>query len=107
MTADDEIDAVVIRVLKGQSPDYLIEPHATAFMIEGLTPEQVSDSFKRLEKLELVEEQETIAMKPSLDNEGKYVRDGDDLVVLEPDLDDENNEQILNSGWILTDKGRA
>lgn len=44
-----DLQQQVLRVLAGQSPDYLIAPHATAFYVEGLEPDVVERTLLELE----------------------------------------------------------
>lgn len=70
-----QVDEKVLEIVSVQSPDYLIQPHASAFVIEGLVPGQVEDSLGRLMKKKEIEHITTTLVE---DNE-----DGEEVPVLE------------------------
>lgn len=63
-----KIDTKVLEIIKAQSPDYLIQPTATAFIVEGLVPGEVEASLFRLWKKALVDH--VITTEVDVDEEG-------------------------------------
>lgn len=102
-----EIDAVVLRVLAGQSPDYLIHPDASAFLVEGLDAETVAASLERLAAAGHAVEEESVVMRYATDEDGRPVFGEDGQQVVEPVLDEQGREVVVAAGWRITEAGRA
>jgi hypothetical protein len=115
-----EVDDIVLRVLAGQSEGYLIQPDATAFVVEGLDPETVSESLSRLEETEHAKVTQEVALRYVTEEVTHRVgsrlrskkithtevkRDQDGEPVLEVAKDDNGNDMVVNEGWEVTDKG--
>lgn len=96
-----EIDAIVLRVLATQSPDYLIHPDATAFMLEGLAPEEVEASLRRHF------DHDHVGHFEDFEVEWKQDLEEDEEPVIVPKLDEDGKEITIDSGWQITHKGHA
>ena len=95
----DETTATVLRVLEGQSPDYLIQPWATAFMVEGLTEEEVKVCLEKLADAGHARRDEIVLQQKQEDPETEEVSYVDQI-------DDDGNPVLLNEGWTITDEGK-
>jgi hypothetical protein len=80
-------DLTVLRVIAGQSPDYLIHPDSVAFQVEGLSPDQVSGSLSRLETLGYVRIDEVVGMVYDTEPVMTHEVDDSGAVVLVDDPD--------------------
>lgn len=111
-----EVERAVLAVMGRQSPGYLISPHATAFIVEGLEPGTVEATLTDLWGAKLVEHITTevvevtvrqVEQEPSED-------DGDAPQphpvweeVEETVLGDDGLPVVIGQGWALTDAGRV
>lgn len=125
-----ETQAKVLEIISGQHDAYLIQPHATAFLLEGLEPGEVEDALKELYESghveHLVEEQvepqlvpqydeETVTRLdaggeeesftytvPRLDAEGNHIHEVEDVAVL-----GEGDEPVVVAhGYRISEKGK-
>lgn len=91
---EQEIDNKVLEIVKAQGPDYLISPHATAFVVEGLEAGTVEDSLVRIwasnQTPELTHDTVTL-VDVTFDEEGNEVET--------PVLDDKGKPVIVDQGW--------
>jgi len=94
-----DVDAKVLEVLEGQSPDYLIHPGATAFVLEGLDEATALESLNRLAGAGHAREEEVVVQRMQENPET-----GEEVMV--DDVDDDGNPVLLDSGWTITDTGR-
>jgi hypothetical protein len=115
-----DVDDIVLRVVAGQSEGYLIQPDATAFMVEGLSPEMVAESLTRLEESEHVMVTQEVGLRYAMEEvthkvggrfrskkvtsiEAKRDKNGEQVVEIAKD--DNGNDIVVNEGWEVTDKG--
>jgi hypothetical protein len=108
------IQYAILEVLSGQREGYLASPDAAAFQSIGLfDPVVVEKELVVLQDMGYVlffmEEEHTTVVKIERDENNKPVMTGDTYV---PILDEDGNvqteeiTQVVDTGWILTDKGR-
>lgn len=130
-----ERQQLVLEVLEGQSPEYLIAPGASAFLAEGLEADDVEHELEQLAKGGLAEfvtvTHEVIEL--AVDDDGKVLHDdaaSREFAALSPDeleamppaklkalqkrIDAETGEPLTvssevvgDAGWRLTDAGRS
>lgn len=91
----DEIDRAVLEILAGQSPVYLIQPHATAFILVGLKPGLVEESLIRHWGEQSVDHITTTEV---------YLNEEDEEL---PVLDENENEVVVDQGWAINKKGKT
>lgn len=122
----------VLVVLYGQSPGYLINPHATAFVVEGLAGGQVEATLGELLGMGLATHVTTEVVQVYhrhvtreelvLDGKGKPERNllrkptgrtvevltGEVEEIEAPVIDDATGEQrVVAEGWHITDEGHV
>lgn len=86
-----QLDEKVLEIISVQHPDYLIQPTASAFVIEDLAPGEVEQSLYRLLKAGQIDHITTTLVE---DNE-----DGEEVQVLE-----NGKPVVLNHGFKLPSK---
>ena len=105
----------ILEVLNTQSEGYLCSPFASAFVAVGLEDvEEIEQELIKLQNDGLVEfyyDKETHTLiKVERDSEGNPVTDESGAVkpILDEDgkLTTEDVEEIVDSGWIITDEGK-
>lgn len=112
----------VLEILGAQTHGYLIGPHATAFLIEGLVPGEVEATLSELldkkfaahitsEAVE-IQLRHVTREEPVLDDEGEDTGEtvefqtGEIEEVEVPVLNDSGKPLVVARGWHITDEGR-
>lgn len=104
---------LILQVLAGQSPEYLIHPDATAFKLEGLEPDDVEAGLAALlerghaayfEDVQVRPVMETVEIDDEEVEQPKLDKDGN--AIFEDVLDEQGGKVLLNHGWQISEAGK-
>lgn len=99
MMTPEEVQAIVLAVLAGQSPGYLASPHASCFVAAGLDdPAQVEWALLALaENGKAMEHEDVIEAVVEVKSDEP----------VDPNAPPAPEPQVVNTGWAITDDGAA